>query len=127
MYTFYQCVCLLFKFLKFLILVNSRTLLNKTACFVVYLFHMFASAWCLQFCLPSLSILILMGEKVSAELHFKEGWNCKRYKNKAEMKTCKKTTQLQNDNRKESQEDYLISAVYSADIEWSSCLSAIVL
>ena len=38
------------------------------------------------------------------------------YKNKAEMKTAKKTTLLNNNEGKERQEDYSMSIAYTADI-----------
>ena len=58
-----------------------------------------------------------LGGKVSAKLHFKYGWTCKSTETRAEMKTYKKTTLLQDNDGIERQEDYLISAVYAADVE----------
>ena len=46
------------------------------------------------------------GSQFFAKLHFKWGWTCKKYRNKAEMKT-HKTTLLQNSGRKERPGDYI--------------------
>ena len=64
---------------------------------------------CLKQCLGFYTIT--QGKMFSRKLHFKFGETCKKYRNKAEMKTHKRTTLLQNDGRKGSQEEYAISAV----------------
>ena len=57
-------------------------------------------------------------EQVSAKLHFKQGWTCKKYRNKAGMKIDKKTTLLCTYMYagKERQEDYPTSAAYTAGV-----------
>ena len=44
----------------------------------------------------------LLSGKVSTKLYFKQGWTCKKYTNKTEMKTCKKTALLCNNGRKKT-------------------------
>ena len=48
---------------------------------------------------------------------FKQGWICKKYRNKTWMKAHQKTTLLRNNGGKERQEDYPTSAAYAANVE----------
>ena len=75
--------------------------------------------------LPLLSLLVKLERKVCAKVRFKLGWTCKKYRNKVEMKTYKKTTLVWNDDRKERQEDYPTSSMcfytyYKSIPTWTS-------
>ena len=51
---------------------------------------------------------IVLGVKISAQINSKQGWACKKYRNKAGMKY-KKTILLQKNHGKERLEDYSTS------------------
>ena len=58
------------------------------------------------------SLNLLCQGKDCEIFHFKQGWTYKNYRNKAEMKTCKKTNLLWNNDGKEREEDYSISTAF---------------
>ena len=66
---------------------------------------------------------ILLGRKVSTKLHFKQGWNCKRCRNKAGMKICEKSTLLWNDSgkRKEKTTLHLMQQVQASLLVFPFC------
>ena len=71
--------------------------------FLAYFYHCLISVPFASTSLPEAK------RKVSAKLHFKQGWACYKQRNGAEMKTHKKNMPYYKiDGRKEKQEDYPI-------------------
>ena len=50
-----------------------------------------------------------LGIKISAKMKYNQGWACKKYRNKEQMKKHKKTVLLQKSRGKEKLEDYSTS------------------
>ena len=100
---------------------KSRGQIQCGVVFVTRLWGMYTVEvfiWWLWNLLKGKTLNVIRG-KSYAKLHFKQGWTCKKHRNKARVKTCKTTTLLQSDGGKERPEEATLCTLYIQQMQGS--------